>query len=149
MFPLPLVVTIGASKQLRLFLAASHVACAAAIILAALDPALQWAGIALLCFSLAYYWRPTRSIRLRGDREGKLEIWQGDKWGEAHLAESSVTLPACTVIRIGSAGRQRRQGLIVLPDSLPAEDYRRLRVWLRWRGSKLAAKNKAAVHLDQ
>lgn len=25
-----------------------------------------------------------------------------------------------------------RQGLVILPDNLPYEDYRRLRVWLRW-----------------
>lgn len=149
LFPFPLVVTVGASRQLRLFLAAFHIACAAAIWLAALDPLLQWAGLILLCCSLAFYSRPAPDVRLRGDREGKLEIWQGEKWGEARLAESSVVLPGCTVMRLGFENRRRQHSLVVLPDSLPAEDYRRLRVWLRWRGSKLAAKKRTAVSVDQ
>lgn len=149
LFPFPLVVTVGASRQLRLLLAAFHIVGAAAIMLAALDPLLQWAGMVLVCCSLAYYLRPVQNVRLRADREGKLEIWQGEKWSEARLAGSSVVLPGCTVMRVGIENRRRQHSLIVLPDSLPAEDYRRLRVWLRWRGSKLAAKKTAAVITDQ
>jgi toxin CptA len=149
LFPFPLAVTVGASRQLQLFLAAFHIAGAAAILLAALDPLSQWAGMILLCCSLAFYSRPAQKVRLRGDREGKLEIWQGKKWVEARLAESSVVLPGCTVMRLGFESRRRQHSLVVLPDSLPAEDYRRLRVWLRWRGSKLTAKKKAVVITDQ
>lgn len=149
LFPLPLVVNVGPSRQLRLFLAAFHIACATAILLAALAPLLQWASIALLCVSLAYYLRPAKNVRIRGDQEGKLEIWQGEKWDAARLAESSVILPSCTVLRVGLKNRHRQQSLIVLPDSLPAEDYRRLRVWLRWRGSKLVAQKMTAASLDQ
>jgi toxin CptA len=135
MFPLPLVVTIGDSRRLRLFLATSHVCCAVAIFLAALPPLFQWAGMALLIFSLIYYWHPALEVRLRGDRDGNLEIWHDKQWRAVRLAGSSVVLPGCTVLRIASENRWLNRNLVVLPDSLPADDFRRLRVWLRWRGS--------------
>jgi len=135
MFPLPLVVTIGNSQQLRLFVTTSHVCCAVAIYLAALPPLLQWAGMVLLICSLIYYWRQAESVRLRGDRDGNLEIWHDTQWQAVRLAGSSVVLPGCTVLRIASEHRWLNRNLLVLPDSLPADDFRRLRVWLRWRGS--------------
>jgi toxin CptA len=136
MFPLPLVVTIGDSLRLRLSLAAAHLSCAAAIFLAALPLSLQWASMALLVCSLIYYWRPTQDVRLRGGRDGKLEIWHQGQWHVARLAAASVILPGCTVLRVGIGNRPWRRNLVVLPDSLPADDFRRLRVWLRWRGSR-------------
>jgi len=135
MFPLPLIVTIGNSRRLRFFLATSHVCCAVAIFLAALPPLLQWAGMVMLICSLIYYWRPVQAIRLRGDRDGNLEIWHAKTWQKVRLAGSSVVLPGCTVLRITRGNQWLNRNLLVLPDSLPAEDFRRLRVWLRWRGS--------------
>lgn len=134
MFPSPLVVTIGSSLQLRILLAAAHAASALAIFLAALPVLMQWTGAVLLVFSLVYYCRPAQSVRLRGNHEGKLEIWHDTHWQEAHLAGSSNVLANCAVLHLAVENRKRY--LIVLPDSLPREDFRRLRVWLRWRGSK-------------
>jgi toxin CptA len=135
MFPLPLVVTIGTSRQLRLFLASLHVCCAVAIFLAALPPIFQLAGMVLLIFSLIHYWRPAQAVRLRGDRDGNLEIWHDTQWRAARLVGSSVVLPSCTVLRMAGEHRWLNRNLVVLPDSLPADEFRRLRVWLRWRGS--------------
>jgi len=149
MFPLPLVVTIGDSWRLRLYLAAAHAGCAGAIFLAALAPLLQWAGMVLLSFSLVYYWRTARDVRLRGDRTGKLEIWHDQHWHAAWLAGSSVILPSCTVLRIASEHRWLNRNLVVLPDSLPADDFRRLRVWLRWRGNRPDATRAASGMPDQ
>jgi toxin CptA len=136
MFPLPLVVTVGNSRLLRFFLVAIHVCCAAAILLAALSPVARAAGLALLIFSLVYYWRPAPDVRLRGHGDGKLEIWRDQHWQVVRLASTSVIMPGCTVLHIPSGSRWQNSYLVVLPDSLPAEDFRRLRVWLRWRGGK-------------
>lgn len=134
MFPLPLVVTIGSSRQLRILLAVVHAASALAIFLAALPALWQWIGAGLLIISLAYYSRPAQTVRLRGNRDGKLEIWHATHWQAAVLARSSTVLPNCTVLQLSVDHRKRY--LIILPDSLPTEDFRRLRVWLRWQGNK-------------
>ncbi|MDP2787193.1 MAG: protein YgfX [Pseudomonadota bacterium] len=149
MFPLPLVVTIGNSRRLRFFLAAAHVCCAIAIFLAALAPYLQWAIMLLLVFSLAYYWRPDRDVRLRCDRDGNLEIWRDEQWRAENLAGSSVILPGCAVLRIATENRWLPRNLVVLADSLPADDFRRLRVWLRWRGNRPEATGTTTEMPDQ
>jgi hypothetical protein len=139
MFPLPFVLTVGDSRHLRLFLAAVHVACAFGIFLAAIDPAIQWSGLVLLILSLSYHWRPSAAARLRCGAEGKLEIWQDDQWREAKLASSSVILPSCTLLLMRIENTQRNLSLVLLVDSLPPDDFRRLRVWLRWRGARSAS----------
>jgi toxin CptA len=136
MFPLPLVVTIGDSQRLRWSLAATHLCGAGAIFLAALPTDVQLTGLALLLFSLVYYWRPAPDVRLRGKPDGTLEIWRQEQWHVARLAATSVILPGCTVLRLGIGTGPWRRNLVVLPDSLPPDDFRRLRVWLRWRASR-------------
>jgi toxin CptA len=136
MLPLPLIVTIGKSRQLRLYLLAIHICAAAAVVLAAIKPLFQMAGVAVLLVSLIYYWRLAPEVRLRGDEEGNVQIWRGAKWHAVQLEASSVVLPGCTVLRIGTPNRWRKMNLLVLPDSLTADEFRHLRVWLRWRASK-------------
>jgi len=35
------------------------------------------------------------------------------------------------------AGSRLAKHLVILPDAIDAEDFRRLRVWLKWRCSKM------------
>ncbi len=136
MFPLPLVVTIVNSGRLRLYLACAHIICAVAISYAELLAAFQWAGQIFLVLSLAYHLRQDRSIRLRGDANGKFEVWWNGEWRVARLTASSVIWPGYTVLRYAFGSELRIRQLVVLPDCLSAVEFRRLRVWLRWRGNK-------------
>lgn len=63
----------------------------------------------------------------------------GESFVEAELQGAATVHPWLTVVRmvVGS----RKVSLALLPDSMPPEDYRRLRVWLRWRAEFSAAKN--------
>jgi toxin CptA len=40
-----------------------------------------------------------------------------------------------TIINLTVAGARLRRSLVVAPDSLRTDEFRRLRVWLRWRGT--------------
>ncbi len=144
MFPLPFILTIDDSRQLRLFLAAVHLSCAFGIFLAAIDPAIQWSGLVLLIFSSFYYWRPGAATRLRCGAEGTLEIWRDEQWREAKLASSSVILPSCTLLLMRIENTRLNLSLVLLADSLPPDDFRRLRVWLRWRGARSTEKGDEA-----
>jgi toxin CptA len=132
-FPLPLVVETFGSRQLRLFLITAHIAGVFALFLAALPPVFQWSGAVMLTTSLLLHLRPHSGFRLRGDEEGKLMLWGQGKWQPTRISNSSVVLPFCVVLRLTFANQRRYRNLVVLPDSLPATDFRRLRVWLRWR----------------
>jgi toxin CptA len=132
-FALPLVVEIFDSRQLRLFLITAHIAGVCALFLAALPPVSQWSGAFLLTISLLLHFRPRPCFRLRADAEGKMMVWREGKWQPTRIANSSVVLPCCVVLRLAFANQRRYRNLVALPDSLPATDFRRLRVWLRWR----------------
>lgn len=149
MFPLPLVVTVSHSRQLRAIIAAAHLGGALSILFAAIDPRLQMAGVGFLLLSLFLSWRPARDARLRGNRDGKLELWHDQQWRPAMVGDDSVILPFCTVLRIALDQPRLRRVLVILPDSLPDTDFRRLRVWLRWRGSHPATNSKAGEIPDQ
>jgi toxin CptA len=146
-FPLPLVVEIIDSRQLRLFVFTAHIAGISALFLAALPPVTQWSGAVLLTISLLLHFRPRSNFRLHGDEEGKLMLWREGKWQATRMANSSVVWPFFIVLRLATAHQRRYSNLVVLPDSLPATDFRRLRVWLRWRLKHEASTSEAVSAL--
>jgi hypothetical protein len=54
----------------------------------------------------------------------------------ASLEPGSFVHPWLTTIRYRSEGRRFTRTLLVMADSLPEEQFRELRVWLRWRRIK-------------
>ncbi len=134
MFPLPLRVTLNPSRQLRLWLAGLHMVAGFALWLADLPMTWQGAGTVLLAASLAYYRRPGTPVTLRGKSDGSLEIQREGDWEQIELLPDSLVLPALTVLRYRVAGQRWVRTLLVLADSLPWEDFRRLRVWVCWLG---------------
>ena len=98
-------------------LAATWVACAA---LHALH------GAALL--------RGPRGVRaLHVGRAGEIEVRDGTgAWGSGTVRAGSFVAPWLTVIRWRAPRDRFDRSIVVLPDMLAAEDFRRLRVCLRW-----------------
>lgn len=136
MFPLPLVVTIRPSRRLRLTVAALHLAAGLALWLADLPIQVRIAGTLLLAVSLLMYARQGAEATLRGKADGKLEIRRNDAWNEIDWVSYRLVLPLIAILQIQTAGDSRPRHLVVLEDSLPPEDFRRLRVWMEWLGKK-------------
>lgn len=129
-FPLPLLLVVTPSRRLRIGLAGLHGAGLAAVLLAALAPAVQAGlGLAVLA-SLAWHLRPGTATRLRCQADGGLAVELGTTWVTASRVRHHVLTPDLILlhVRLGRAARR----LLILPDGLPADDLRRLRVWLRW-----------------
>lgn len=132
MFPLPLTITVAPSGYLLWGLLALHGLALAAAWLAQLPMPVKIALSALLITSAS--WRLGRRgtpVRLRCDKDGQLSLHADDAWRPVTLAAPPVLLPVLTILRPRMADRKTRP-LLILPDSLPEEDFRRLRVWLRW-----------------
>lgn len=134
MFPLPLRVTLNPSRQLRLWLAGLHLVAGIALWLAELPFLWQLTGTALLAVSLTHYRRPGAPVTLRGKPDGILEIQREGDWEPIELLPDSLVLPALTVLRYRVPIERRVRTVVILADSLPGEDFRRLRVWVRWLG---------------
>ena len=80
-----------------------------------------------------YGLRPVRYI-IRLERSGSVSLQNGPDaaWEEAKLGATLFVHPWLMVFRLQTTSGSART-IVVTADSLPAEDFRRLRVFLRWR----------------
>ncbi len=132
MYSLPLIAVVGNSPRRLAILIAAHLAAAGAIFIAAISPMAQAAGLIALSLSMAYYSRPSPPVRLRGNQDGTLDVWLQDHWEAAQVGGDSVIWPNYLIVRLGFPN-QRWRNLLIASDSMPAPDFRRLLIWLRWR----------------
>ena len=117
---------------------------AAALLLSWAGPLAWWLSLALsagvltsLSFNLRYHaWRSARraltGLELRADGSAAVEDREG-RWTEIRILGSSFVSPVLAILNLAVAEARLRRALIVAPDTLSAEEFRRLRVWLRWR----------------
>ena len=145
MFPLPLVIRVGPSGRLRLLLAALHLLAGLALWLAALPLHVQLAGSVILLLNLAHNLRPSTSVTLRGTEKGLLEMRKNQEWQPLHDLGIGLLLPGIVQLRFRKPDSKRKCSLAILPDSMPADDYRRLRVWLQWLAGKRERRGTANV----
>ena len=75
--------------------------------------------------------RAAVSLELREDGGASWRDRNGG-WHEGRLRSDHFVSAALVVLGLDLAGR-RRKWLVLLGDSALPEDFRRLRVWLRWR----------------
>lgn len=77
--------------------------------------------------------RPARlAIRIENTGALSARAIPDDHWETATLGETLFVHPWLTVFRLQQAGG-KRQYIVLTFDSLSAEDFRRLRVFLRWQ----------------
>jgi toxin CptA len=102
---------------------AAKVALGAAIVLSAWHSA--WGGAML---------RGSRSIlSIELDRERRISVQsRAGGWQEATLLGTTYVSPALTILNVRVRGERLARHVVVLPDSMPSEDFRQLRVLLRW-----------------
>ena len=101
-----------------------------------------WAKIllaSLVLISLLYHvWHDAWLLALSSNKtlllDGDMILLvarNGDQVTARVLADSLVT-PYITVLNVLPQGSHLARSVIILPDSLDAESFRQLRVWLRW-----------------
>ena len=132
---LPFTLQLRPSSRLLTLSLAMHGVALAAVMLVALP---LWLKLALLAAILASAWRIHRQLRgrhhivslvLRGD--GLLEFSRQDgSHGEAGLHRHSTVASLMTILLLCREGRT--ESLVLLPDAIASEDFRLLRLWLRW-----------------
>jgi len=131
-------IDINPSFYLAILLMAAHCAAAAALWFV-LPP---WALLTLACvlgFSLLYYLLRDAWLRLPGScialvvDEGLVVLLRGNgSRTECRVMSGSLVTPALTVLTVLPQGARLARSIVLLPDSVDPESFRRLRVWLRW-----------------
>ena len=132
---LPVTVSLQPSRRLAALLIVAH-----GLVAAALSPLSLpvWLMFALLAAILASAWRsrrqfasPRRIHRLTLRTDGRLEFSRVDgSGGEAVVQPQTTVTSFLCVLVLRTQGST--EALVLLPDALPAADFRRLRLWLRW-----------------
>ena len=97
-------------------------------------------SVAVLLYSLLFELR--MALRLGSKAVVKLRIAAGEtlqfamrdgQWHEGEVLGSTTVTSFLTVINLRVGSQRGIRSIVILPDSMAADDYRRLRVWLRWR----------------
>lgn len=127
-----LIFTPRPSRWQVVFFYGLHGLAATAIWLTELD----WRVRALLgmavAISLAYSLRKSSSVTLRCRDDGGMDIQSGENWQAVSVRPDSLVWPWLVVLRY----RHENGAIVSLPlpqDSLDSTDFRRLKVWLKWR----------------
>lgn len=130
----PLVIRLRPSRIGRAVLLAVTSTALASIMLADL-PALAVMASAVYTFVLTFHaWRTRIPRELRLFPDGSLEIRHpAQAWQTAQVLTRSMVNPWLTVLAYRLEGERHGRSITLLPDSLSRDDFRRLRVWLRWR----------------
>ena len=137
---LPVTLSLRPSRRLVLLLIAAH--GGALLSLASLGLELWFKVIpavivvASLGYQLTRQFGARRIVRLGLHRDGALECTRrnGEAVTLAVHPQSTVTPLLSVLLLCGGQGRRSKvlETLTLLPDALDSEDFRRLRLWLRW-----------------
>jgi toxin CptA len=130
----PLPVSLKPSQHLLVIQSLAHLVAAGAVLAANLPAWLAAVLLLLTGASLARVRRPlpVAAVILRGN--GAIEIVGADgAASEAVVHPHTVVLSFLVVLLYSQQGRLR--SMTLLGDSMSAENFRQLRLWLRWRST--------------
>ena len=142
-----LTLALGRSPLQMALLAAMHGIGAASVWVV---PGPSWLKVSVslaLAASLAFYgardaWRvlggAAVALRLRSDCSCEIATRQG-RWLEARLLGSTFVSPYLTVLNLRPKGGLFARHVVILPDAVDTEGFRRLRVLLKWKCSGSAS----------
>jgi len=130
-------IRLRASLLLRALLAALHVTALLLLFYPGVDSRLRWIGIPLVAMSALLAWRQersTRGVRLRLRDDGSAE--EVDAAGCARpivfnqCSRDGGWFLALCWCELASAKKRRAW---LLASAMPADEWRLIRAWLRWR----------------
>lgn len=134
---LPVTLALHPSRRLSLLLLAIHGGALGLVVAIPLSP---WVKLILLLGVLWSAWRAANHIQgrqrivrltLRGDGLVDYHRFSG-QGGESRIHPHTTVMPWLTVVLLRSYGQlEPLEPLVLLPDSLAAEEFRKLRLWLR------------------
>lgn len=136
-----LVVHLQPSRYLAVILGIAHVTTAGLLWPLALPVAVKLTGTIVFAISLAFYLRHYALLRspraviafeLSGEMVCTLKTRRGERITCALLGSSFVA-PYLTVLNLQPEGRFFTRSVVILADSIDAEEFRQLRVLLRWK----------------
>lgn len=133
--------SLNASRTLAALLLLLHALSVLVILLIPLPLWARWAVMCALLGSLVYYlrrdaWRslPTSCVALRLEKARIVLIARNGQEIAGQVLSNSVVMPFMTLVRVLPQGAQFARSVVIFPDAIAHEQFRALRVALRWGG---------------
>ncbi len=131
---------LAPSRRLAVILVAGH--AAVAVLLLLLDVAIGWKAAALALVSASLWFelrvilhisaRAVTALQIAADGRFSIRLRSGT-WRVCEVLGSTTVTAPLTVLNLRPEGARRIRSVVILADSMAADDFRRLRTWLRWR----------------
>jgi len=122
----------------------AHGAAVAVVLLVGLPLWLEVTAVAALSLNLAHgVWRKAilrstasiATIEIASDDTFSIQTRHGE-WIECEVRGDTFVLWFLTVLNLRRRDSGARISVVILPDAIDAEEFRRLRVWLRWKDDR-------------
>ena len=138
----PIAIGLRRSRFLDAALAATACLAVAGVLAWPRSQAVQWTFVLAIAGLSILAWRqlgPTLAdIRLERDGRILVRAVGQAEFRPARMLAGATAHPWLTVIRLESVDGHRHR-VVITVDSLPAEDFRRLRLVLRWQAAVTSA----------
>ena len=143
-----LKISLRPSRILTAILVAAHGGAIAVVALVAMPLWLKLMAIAALAVSLVAAVRRAALLLAPGsvvaieiglDDSLSIQTRRGSRIGECEVLASTYVAGFLAIINLREPETRAVRHVIVLTDSIDGEDFRRLRVWLRWKRGALPA----------
>jgi len=128
----PVRISVKSSRRLLVIQSAAHFFAAAALLLSSIPLVLQVTLMLVVGASLAYQRKPLEDFNMVMLGDGTIEkVGAGDTAIRYQVDPQSVVFAFLVVLRLKDGSKAISR--VLLSDSMSAEDFRVLRLWLRWR----------------
>ena len=129
----PVLIELHRSNRLSLLLVLFHITASASLIILPWPLYLRTVALALVGLSAWRSLRPSEVVSLCLSAKDRLEctLKDGTHCEPSVLPETTV-FAALIVLRLRFGEGKRASSLALLPDHMSADQFRALRLWLRW-----------------
>ena len=136
-----LLIRLQPSYYLAVLLGLAHAAAGLVLWPLALPPGVKAAIAILLIVSLIYYLRKDALLTAHDavvaltltEEMSCILIARSGQSMTCNLADNTFVAPYLTVINLQPVEQFFMRSVVILPDSIDAEEFRRLRIWLQWK----------------
>jgi hypothetical protein len=131
----PIAIALRRSRLLLVLTVVLHGLAAASLAVLPWPLSLRCLLLVIVALSLwRQIWRPSRVVGLCLAASGELSFqFANGEQAFVRAQPDSVVFSQLLVLRVRDGESGRLETLALLPDSMPSEQFRVLRLWLRWR----------------
>ena len=142
-------IAIRPSAQIAIGLCVAHAAAAAVVWVSPISLEVKTAVTLAIAWSLVYglvrkaaLQAAEAVVALEVSEDGRISLQtrRGD-WLDCEMLSSSYVSPRLTILNLKPAGARSTRHVLLVPDNVDAQDFRRLRTWLRWAATAEAPRS--------